>query len=348
MAPGANADVLQTERFSELQGQARLSEAPSDITLEAFSIDGGFLSARWTDAKRNVLNTRGSCLAVYGRRLHVDLEANNCPEHMLYSEGQGSRIGEEVASQFRLSGLVAGEECVVFRGVGDSRIESLSAGVCGAKRLQPVTAESCSRWMPGACGFDGLLVQRSGGYEGTLEIGYAHMFAAFSGWGLRTVGNPRLHASHVVAESNRGGVFIDGPTWGAIDLLDIHSNGKTASPAEAAWPGLEVHSTNGFSVSRGLIARTAGSGEGFVGAVLAGEAGQFALTVFNTRNSARSQDYEGDAVHLAGKGNVLTLTSQRVHGALLVLGGSGNLATVTGTGEVRLEPGGQNTLVRAP
>jgi pectate lyase-like protein len=335
LAPGSNRNLMETERFSELTGGARLAEAPGDISVSAVTLDGGFLSSKWSDPARRVLNTRGSCLALYAKRVHLDIETNNCAEHMLYSEGQGHRNSEEVASNFRVQGLVAGEECVVFRGPGDSRFERLSVGVCGAKLLQPVFALARSALYSADAGFDGIVVDRQPPYEGTLEIGFAHVFASFSGWGLRTRGTPRFNAEHLVSESNLGGVYIDTGTWGAIYLLDVHSNGASFGLPLAAREGLVLLSNKGFSLAQGTISRTAGSAEGFVAARIAGSGSNVTLTLVNTRNPATKQDFRGVGVILTGSSNIVRLAAPRVPDDALVVSGDNNLVEVATDGAVR-------------
>ncbi len=326
LAEGANVDVVRTAGFDELQGQSSLAQAPSDITVRDLSIDGSFLSSTWTDPERRVLNTKGSCLAVHGRRLNIDVEAYNCPQHLLYSEGQGPRQSQEVSSRIRLDGLVAGEECVVFRGAGDSRLEHLGAGVCGAKRMQSATKAERSRWYGSESGYDGLVIERRPPYEGTLEIGFAHVFGSFFGWGVRTYGNPRLHAVHLISESNLGGVLIDKLTWGAIALLDIHSNGKSmgAQPRPEPRAALRVESEVGFSVSHGTVLRSIGSAEGFTAAELAGRHGQFNLVLLNSRNPQTGRDHEGAGVVLTGSHNLVQVTGSRVQGVVVSDSGKNN------------------------
>jgi Pectate lyase superfamily protein len=335
LAPGSNRNLMETERLNELTGGTRLAEAPGDISVTALTLDGGFLSSKWNDPARRVLNTRGSCLALYAKRVRLDIETNNCAEHMLYSEGQGRRNSEEVASNFRVQGLVAGEECVVFRGPGDSRFERLSVGVCGAKLLQPALALAKSALYSADAGFDGIVADRLPPYEGTLEIGFAHVFGSFSGWGLRTRGNPRVNVEHLVSESNLGGVYIDAGTWGAIYLLDVHSNGASLGPALAAREGLVLLSNKGFSVGQGTISRTAGSAEGFVAARIAGSGSNVTLTLVNTRNPATKQDFRGVGVNLTGSSNILRLAAARVPDDALVVSGDDNLVEVATDGAVR-------------
>lgn len=326
LGPGVNANLLETERFAQLQGTTNLAQAPADITVLDLSLDGNFLSSKWTDPARQVLNERGSCLALYGRRLHVDVEASNCAEHLLYTEGQGARASEEVSSQFRLDGMVAGEECVVFRGAGDSRIEHLGAGVCGAKRMQPSTSAQRSRWYPQEPGFDGLVLERQTPYEGTVEIGFAHVFGVFSGWGVRTRGNARVHAKHLISESSLGGVLVDKLTWGAISLLDVHSNGKSMGfkPTPPARAALRVESEVGFSVAHGTLFRTVGSAEGFTAAELTGKAGQFNLVLLNSKNPQTGEDHQGEGVWLSGEGNLVRLSGTRQAGVGVRITGNAN------------------------
>lgn len=306
LGPGVNANLLETERFAQLQGTTNLAQAPADITVLDLSLDGNFLSSKWTDPARQVFNERGSCLALYGRRLHVDLEASNCAEHLLYTEGQGARASEEVSSQFRLDGMVA--------------------GVCGAKRMQPSTSAQRSRWYPQEPGFDGLVLERQTPYEGTVEIGFAHVFGAFSGWGVRTRGNARVHAKHLISESSLGGVLVDKLTWGAISLLDVHSNGKSTGfkPTPPARAALRVESEVGFSVAHGTLFRTVGSAEGFTAAELTGKAGQFNLVLLNSKNPQTGEDHQGEGVWLSGEGNLVRLSGTRQAGVGVRITGNAN------------------------
>jgi pectate lyase-like protein len=348
LAPQSNQNLMQSEDFDALTGTGKLAEAPGDIRVSGLTLDGGFLSAKWIDPSRHVLNTRGSCLALYAKRVHLDIETNNCAEHMLYSEGQGPRNAEEVASNFRVQGLVAGEECVVFRGPGDSRFETLSAGICGAKLLQTSSAATKSMLYPADTGFDGIVVDRQSPYEGTLEIGFAHVFGSFSGWGLRTRGNPRFHAEHLVSESNLGGVLIDTETWGAIYILDIHSNGASHTRAAGiAREGLFLQSNHGFSISQGTIARTAGSAEGFVAARIAGIGSNVTLTLINTRDVDTKSDFRGTGVILTGSSNLVRLAASRTADEALVIFGNHNFVEVATDGIVR-DVGQHNTVAGSP
>lgn len=337
LAPQANQDLMQSEQFEQLTGSARLAEAPADIRLSELTLDGGFLSAKWNDPHRQVQNVRGSCLALYAKRVYLDIAINNCAQHLLYSEGQGPRHGEEVASRYQIQGLVAGEECVVFRGPGDSRFAYLSAGVCGAKRLQPALVRATSALYPAEFGFDGVVVDRQKPYEGTLEIGFAHVFGSTSGWGLRTRGNPRLSVEHLVSESNLGGVLIDKDAWGAINTLDVHSNGASLGQDQtgiAIREGLSLQSEHGFSIAQATIARTAGSAQGFAGARLAGIGSNVTLTLVNTINSATGRDFRGTDAIVTGSSNIIRLTDPRAMDEALVVSGHDNLVEVTTKGRI--------------
>ncbi len=336
LAAGTNRNLLESERFDELAGTARLADAPADISISGVSLDGGFLSANWNDPARLVRNVRGSCLALYAKRVHVDLEASNCAEHMLYSEGQGPRNAEEVASTYRIQGLTAGEECVVFRGPGDSRFDRLSVGVCGAKLQQPSLAEIRSTLYPEDEGIDGIVVDRRSPYEGTVEMDFAHVFASFSGWGLRTRGNPRFSAMHLVSESNLGGVLIDEDSWGAISVLDVHSNGASVgTPAPAARAALWLQSKRGFSLAQATIARTASGADGYVAARIDGTGSNVTLTLLTSRNTATQRDFRGTGVLLSGTSNVLRLTALRMTDEAVVISGDDNLVEVATDGVVR-------------
>lgn len=346
LAPRSNQNLMQSEHFDELTGSAKLADAPADIRISGLTLDGGFLSTKWNDPARRVLNVRGSCLALYAKRVRLDIEINNCAQHLLYSEGQGPRNAEEVASRYQIQGLVAGEECVVFRGPGDSRFEYLSAGVCGAKRLQPASAQARSSLYPAERGFDGIVVDRQSPYEGTLEIGFAHVFASTSGWGLRTRGNPRFSVEHLVSESNLGGVLIDKEAWGAIAILDIHLNGASIgdnATGVAAREGLLLRSEHGFSIAQATIARTAGSAEGFAAARLEGMGSNVTLTLVNTRNAATQHDFRGVDLIVTGSSNIIHLTDPRAMDEALVLSGHDNWIQLASNGSA-CDGGQRNTI----
>lgn len=77
------------------------------------------------------------------------------------------------------------------------------------------------------CGGDGLRIETSAGvYNGTLDIGKAHIYAN-TGYGVYSTAE--FHASHLITESNyKEGLFLNGPWFVQIAKLEVYNNCRTS------------------------------------------------------------------------------------------------------------------------
>jgi hypothetical protein len=131
--------------------------------------------------------------------------------------------------------------------------------------------------------------------------------------------------------------LIDKDAWGAIAILDIHSNGASVGQNAmeiATREGLLLQSEHGFSIAQATIARTAGSAEGFVAVRVAGTGSNMALTLVNTRDTATQHDFRGIDVIVTGSSNIIRLTDPRAMDEALVLSGHDNVVELATNGSV--------------
>jgi hypothetical protein len=309
---GVNQNLIESEGFAQLTGTSQLQAAPSAISIVDLTLDGGYLSTDWADPTVALGNQKGHCIALYARQYDIDVEANNCPQNMLYSEGQGVRTHVEVDSNIRLTGRVSGESCLVFRGPADILLEKAILGTCGYRPPQLATATTYPA-------YDGVVIDQTPPYQGTLEIGFLHVYGVFNGYGLKTLGNPRLKASHVVSESNRGGIWLSEWTWGAMSLVDIHANGfcrmsatRHCQPA-LPYAGLRIDSRQGFTIGHAMITRMPQSLDSGEAIVLNGRGNSVQAQWIDVTHHAPTTPQ----IRLLGQHNELHLTGEGLPTALI-------------------------------
>jgi len=324
-----NDDMIRTDNFQMLSGGDGISKSPSDFHISGITLNGNYLDSKWNSNTNRVNNSKGSCLKLYGRRFFIDVEANNCAEHALYSEGQGPRNGEEVASTIKIFGTTFGKEALVFRGPGDILIDYAVLGLAGIlPKPAQLSSRNSSLLFRDSDAIDGVVIDRTPPYEGTVEIGFMHVYATWNGFGLRTRGNPRVQIRQLISESNLGGVAISRNSWGGVGMLDIHSNGKNAPGMVSNVPspreGLLSESLGPFYISGGLINRTVGSGEGWVAARVSGGNQIINLLVKGNVNPDTKELYSGDAIVVEGSGNVINVSTSRVNGRAISVSGVNN------------------------
>ncbi len=342
LAAGANCDVIRSDGFDEFVGQAAISSAPRYIAVRDLTIDGNYLANAWNSATNTINNTTGSGIRFYARLFEIDVEVNNVAEHALYLEGAGSRGSDDVRSLVRLNGRVSGKEGVVFRGIGDIVLEEILFGLAGilprpiADTVLPITSIFSGASYGGYTGVDGLVIDKTQSYyEGNVELGFVHVYACYNGVGIRSWGGGcRIEGSHIVSESNLGGVDLSSTTYGYFSTLSVRNNGRhhpnlsIAKPAPR--PGLSLAGTIGFLVSAYHCFRSVAtaSSEGWTGLVITGTFNKVGIVHANSTNPTTGNRYVGDAVHVSGSSNEVTGVLRTVNGDGVVMSGANNRVDV--------------------
>ena len=222
LAPNSNTNLIESENFSSLQATASFALAPSGINVHNITLNGNYLAKPWKHPFNTILNSKGSCVAFIASRYTLNARVDNCPDHMLYSENSGKRPPFEPASIINIYGSVSGKECIVWRGPGDSYLQTAMIGLCAIAPMSTAKKHPTTSALYPDDLISGLLIDKSPPYDGTLEIGFAHIYGVFDGYAVLSKGNPRIKASHLVAESSAGALNLSSKTWGIISLLDIH------------------------------------------------------------------------------------------------------------------------------
>lgn len=329
LAAGVNDDLIRTIDFENLEGTKNIANSPYNFSISDLTLDGNYLESKWSSSNNRINNAMGSCIKIYGKRFEIDVEVNNCAEHALYSEGQGPRNSEEVASIIRIFGTTFGKEAVIFRGPGDILIDYAVLGFIGILPKPGQTSKrSVSLRFKDSDNIDGIVIDKTPPFEGTVEIGFLHVYNAWNGVGFRTRGNPRVQARHLISEGNLGGVAISRGTWGGIGMLDIHNNGKSVpgfiDSAPTAKEGILIESAGPFYISGGVVNRTIGSGEGWPALRITGSNQIVNVSIKGAFNPATQRLYSGDAVLLEGSGNILNAALSRISGVAVSVTGSNN------------------------
>lgn len=308
---GVNKDLIQSQNFNKFKGSSLITQAPKNIIIKNISLDGNYLNDKWNSGKAKILNSKGNCISLYASRFDIDVETNNCAQNMLYTEANGNRNGLEVDSNIKISGKVSGESCIVFDGPGDILFEKGVIGNCGMKPKNITNNYA---------GYDGVIIKQN------IEINFLHVYGVFNGVGFTTVGKPRVKISHLVSESNKGGVLISQGTWGGIDMLDVHANGycipTAASDCKNIKPldAVRIDSFNGFSINQAFVMRMPNSAKNNLLLKLNGSGSLVKLIILNKTKNKQTLPY----VILNGKNNKLFLGGDDIDKSKIINNGINN------------------------
>lgn len=311
LKPGVNKDLIESQDFLRLKGTQDISSAPRNISIKDLTLDGNYLSTQWNSKQVRVLNNKGNCISLYATRFNLDVETNNCAQNMLYTEANGDRKGLEVDSNIKITGKVSGESCMVFNGPGDIYFEKGVLGNCGMRPYSTGVNYPA---------YNGVVIKKN------IEINFLHVYGVFNGVGFVTLENPRVKISHLVSESNNGGVLISQGTWGGIDILDIHANGFCIPTATSSCKSVQrndairIDSFNGFSINQAFVMKMPNSANNNILLKLNGSGSIVKFVFINKSKKIQTKPY----IVIKGKNNTLFLGGEVINNNLINNNGFNN------------------------
>lgn len=367
---GSGATAFTTKDFDLLKGSGNLSAAPFLFSITDLSIDGNYMDLggyfdeiSWRVCDK-VNNTQGSGIKIFGSNFEINVEINNCPEHLWYCEGVGNFYeNQEHASDIRIKGRISGKELVVFRGPGDINLEKIVVGLGGLLPLsqRKTASTNPSTVYPGEP-VNGLVLDNSGQYTGHAELGHVHIYGCSYGYGVVTKGTNRFNARHVTSENNLGGFYFGNGAHGMIAIGESRANGRWPDSYEGSTitPLPDVVVDNGdiwqltgqmriyrYSPSRDLAGASVqilGNDNNLVLTYasqlqtdqLPLDADFLKVTGNNNNISFQALRVKGNGVYVSGQGNNIRGTLHSLNaGTLLHRDGSGsyaNIIEIVGTG----------------
>lgn len=313
---GVNTDVVKTTGYGTFTS---LSDAgvPRDFGIEQLTIDGNYLASAWNSATNTINNSTGYGIKCEGYGFNIDVELINIPEVGCRIAGEGSQpTTQDVFSTVSVFGRVFGKEGLIVTGPNDFIIRKAFLGLCGIlSRPSAETTFSTSTEYAGDP-VDGIV------FDGVnVEVGEMHVYACWSGIGLRTRNTVRLEGTHIISESNNGQVSLSSNTYGGCALMAIrnlslhHPDWTAATPAYASpndrWDGVTIASA-GYLIGSLKIFRTISAITRVAGTnalVISGSENVVGLTFANSTapvgDAEAGARYSGDVALISGDHNVV-------------------------------------------
>jgi len=329
---GANCDLVVTEGFGTFASLQDVG-VPKDFGIEKLTIDGNYLASDWNSATNTINNTTGYGLKVEGFGFTVDVELYNIPEVGIRIKGESSAPAtQDIYSHVSVFGRVFGKEGLIMTGPNDIIIDKAWLGLCGI--LPRPTADTTFATSTEYVGetVDGIVID-----DANVELGDIHVYACWSGRGLRTRNTVRLEGSHLISESNNGQIDFSANTYGSIGTVSVrnlsmlHPNWSAAKPTytgpDSRWDAFtcaaSAYNVGSLKINRTITgtSRIAGTN----GLVLSGAGCQINLTYNNSSPTDASDPefggrYTGQPVLLSGQGNTVVASVCNPRGAVLVSG----------------------------
>lgn len=250
-AAGFLGDAIKSVDFDTLTGTTIDGKtAPSHFAIKELTLDGQYMFED-TASERFIsyINNTGGGIKFYGREFDLDCEVINMAGVGVWLEcnyTEGSPTFETKDYDLHLEIRDCKEECFVLKGLADGRIHQLwTRG--GGRRIYPDQDAMPPLSSPtysgsGYTSTDNIVFDNAG-----AEIGMIHSWGAYSGRGLRTIGQVRLLADLIIVESCVfGGVQFNDGAYGQISNLKVHgcSGGRDGSQ-----PDIEIDTSRLFNIT---------------------------------------------------------------------------------------------------
>lgn len=225
-AAGYNGDAMKSANFDVLTGDPEaLSNPllPTKFGIYDLTFDGNYLLNDWKSVTNSYVNTSGGGLKLVAAYYELDCEVFNMAGVGVYSECSGSEVefNDRRDIDWRLDSFVCKEECLIFKGPPDGRMQHLYTAAGGARIYSEQSNPPPSSPTYGSVNgglTDNVVFDGAG-----AEIGKMHTFGCLTGAPWRTLNGGRVNIDLLIAESGRyGGVNVGGSTTGIIDKLDVH------------------------------------------------------------------------------------------------------------------------------
>lgn len=344
---GSNKDMIVTEGYGTF---ANLSApgVPVDYGVEQLTLDGNYLANAWNNATNTINNSLGYGIKSEGIGYTIDVEMVNIPEVGLRTAGEAPiPTTEDVFANVKLFGRVFGKEGAIITGPNDFLFESCWLGLCGILPRPAAETTFATSTVYSGNPVAGVVLDGV-----NIEVGDWHIYACWSGPGIKTRNTVRLEGNHIISESNNSQIDMStGSTFGVVSSISLrnlalyHPNWTAAAPSytspDPRWDAFTCASISfqspGLRIFRSITAPTHIVGTN--GLVLTGTGCSFNAVYSNSTAPVGDPEagsfYSGSIAIISGNNNVLNVAGRRSNGEGIVVSGSQNLVSATLTEPVK-------------
>jgi hypothetical protein len=322
-----------------------------DFTVVELTIDGNYLSGDWSASTSTIVRSQGNCIEIQGAGYEVVIECYNAPESFAITRDlmQSVPKSQDTFYILDINARVCGKEGIVMYGTNDGSLPNAFIGLFGLLPYSQASTNFALSTRYSGEPVDGIVLDGV-----NVEVGRVHAYAGWSGVGLRTRGNCRLAANHIISESNNGQIVLSSGTYGGgIAMTDIrnmgmlHPNWTAAIPVYSGpserWDGITCYASK-YNLGNVLVNRTVPSSTkrvlGVLGVNIVGDYVRAAITLSNSlgdaSGGAESGVYKsGGLLLLQGKySSGISVASQNCRGTLVEFSAASrsNVVTVASNG----------------